>query len=90
MPEHRFPPEGRWAYSVKRAIKSLPEEGSYVLAVVERNKGGRLLLSQDQFDFMPQKSPLLVVSGLDDPKVNAIMSRLRTIISAEVPSRSAK
>jgi hypothetical protein len=61
------------------AIKELPKAKSRVLVVLRRMSDGRLAVSDNYFLFMPDKSPITVVSGLDDPKVKQIISRLREL-----------
>jgi hypothetical protein len=60
-------------------IRALPKAKSQVVVVLRRMSDGRLSVSEDYFGFMPEKSPIAVVNGLDDPKVQEIVSRLRQL-----------
>jgi hypothetical protein len=61
------------------AIKSLPQPNSRIVAVLHRADGGRFHITNETFLFMPNKSALAVVSGLDDPKVEEVTSHLRAL-----------
>jgi hypothetical protein len=73
------PSQFSWLLALRPAVKSLPPTGSRVLAVVRRTKDCGVVISQDQFLFMPDKSPLAAVSGLDDTKVKEVISRLQEL-----------
>jgi hypothetical protein len=70
----------RIAYGYPDApIKAAPKAKSKVVAVLRRMGDGRLAVSEDYFGFMPDKSPILVVGGFDDPMVAQIASRLNEL-----------
>jgi len=75
----KLPPEYSWVTNAKPVVKTLPAEGSRVLAIVQQTKDDHIAVSQDYFTFMPDKSPVAEVSGLDDPKVKQVTSRLRDL-----------
>jgi hypothetical protein len=77
-----------WIGEMGTSIHRAPAPGVVVIAVIGKNEGNRVVLAEN-FSFMPDSCPLVVVTGLDDPRIIETLRKIRLARAATTKPATA-